>query len=72
MGKFFKLLEPFKIGSLELRNRVVMPAMHLGMCDGGICDEKIATFYEYRAKGGVGLIIVGGCAVEKRMKLPIR
>ena len=66
MVKFFNLMEPIQIGTLELRNRIIMPAMHLGMCSEGICDERIATFYEHRAKGGVGLIIIGGCAVEKR------
>ena len=28
--KFVKLLEPFSIGGMELRNRMIMPAMHLG------------------------------------------
>jgi len=28
-----KLLETVNIGNLELKNRIVMPAMHLGYCN---------------------------------------
>lgn len=47
-----------KIGSLELRNRIVMTPMgnYLNNEDATISDEVIA-FYAARAKGGVGLII---------------
>ena len=49
---------PFSIGRLELKNRVVMPAMgvNLSTQGGGVSDDIIA-FYEARARGGVGLII---------------
>jgi len=64
--KFVKLFEPFKIDDLELRNRIVMPAMALNFSrDGGINDKTI-DFYVERAKGGVGLIIIGGAGVEPR------
>jgi len=55
----FKLLcQPFKLGSLTLRNRMVMPPMVVSYAavDGYTSDRNIA-YYEARAKGGVGLII---------------
>ena len=48
-----------KIGNLTLKNRVVMPPMgtNLAGAEGEVTDELIA-YYEERAKGGTGLIIV--------------
>lgn len=60
-----KLLSPVKIGQMVLKNRVVMPAMHLGYCRDGFVTEKLVEFYRTRARGGVGLIIVGGCAIDE-------
>jgi len=60
-----KLLTPVKIGGMELKNRVVMPAMHLGYCRNGFVTEKLVEFYRARARGGVGLIIVGGCSIDE-------
>ncbi len=47
-----------KIGSLTLKNRIVMPAMGTNLAgpEGEVTDELIA-YYEERAKGGTGLII---------------
>ena len=64
--KFFKLLEPFKIGNLQLRNRTVMPAMHLGAAENGYVTEQLIEFYRTRAAARVGLIIIGGIGVSKR------
>ena len=60
-----KLLTPVKIGRMELKNRVVMPAMHLGYCQDGFVTERLVEFYRARARGGVGLIIVGGCSIDE-------
>jgi 2,4-dienoyl-CoA reductase (NADPH2) len=62
--KFFKLLEPFKIGELQLRNRTVMPAMHLNMAEKGFVTEQLIEFYRTRAAARVGLIIIGGIGVS--------
>lgn len=53
-----KLLEPGRIGSLELKNRIVMAAMGVrGLCEpGGGWGERFRAYYEARARGGVGLI----------------
>jgi len=64
--KFVKLFEPLKIRDMEIRNRIVLPAMALNYTPDGYISEQITNFYVERAKGGVGLIIIGGCQVEKR------
>jgi len=56
--KFQKLFEPGKIGSLEMRNRIVLPAVGLNFCQDRNINERFLNFYEERARGGVGLIIV--------------
>ena len=62
---FKKLFESAKIGSVEIKNRIVMPAIHLGYAaEDGSVTQRIIDFYVERAKGGVGLIIVGGCYVD--------
>ena len=60
-----RLLSPGKIGTMELRNRVVMTAaeMSLGQTN-GCPTEKLMAYYEARARGGVGLIIPGICRVN--------
>ena len=63
--KFVKLLEPFSIAGMSLRNRMIIPAMHLGGDEGYVTDQVI-EFYRRRAQGGVGFIIVGGIGVSKR------
>ncbi len=60
-----KLLEPVKIGKVELRNRIVMLPMHLGFCEDGRVGSRIIEFYRERAEGGAGLIVVGGCTIDR-------
>ena len=53
-----KLFEKGKIGSLRLKNRIVMPAMGTGFATStGEASDEIIRYYEERAKGGCGLII---------------
>lgn len=66
MTKYTKLFEPFKIGSLEVKNRFVMgPMAPFGMADSnGGFNERGINYYVERAKGEVGLIITGASAVN--------
>lgn len=59
------LLQPGRIGTLELRNRIAMAPMgeNFGGHD-GICGEKTQAYYEARAQGGTGLIIMGTTAIS--------
>ncbi|MCP4750188.1 MAG: FAD-dependent oxidoreductase [Proteobacteria bacterium] len=59
-----RLFSPCRIGSLELKNRIVVPAMHLGYAENGLVNDKLIRFYQERARGGAGLIIVGGAHVH--------
>lgn len=62
---FEKLFEEGKIGKLAIKNRVVMPAMGVGLAEpDGHTNEHIIRYYEERAKGGVGLIITEVTRVE--------
>ncbi len=60
-----KLLSPMKIGTITVKNRVVMTAAEMSMGDmDGCATEKLMAYYEERAKGGVGLIITGTTRVN--------
>ena len=58
------LLSPARIGSMELRNRIIMTPMgsNLAQADGH-CGDRIQAYYEARARGGAGMIIVGVGAI---------
>lgn len=59
------LFEPIRIGALEVKNRILMPAMHLNMCRNYEISDRIVDFYAERAKGGAGLITVGYASVDE-------
>ena len=53
-----KLFEKGRIGHLELKNRLVMPAMGTGFASStGEASDEIIRYYADRARGGAGLII---------------
>jgi 2,4-dienoyl-CoA reductase-like NADH-dependent reductase (Old Yellow Enzyme family)/thioredoxin reductase len=57
------LFSPFKLGSMQLKNRIVLPPMGTGLGEpGGFVSQRTLDYYEARAKGGTGLIIVEGSA----------
>ena len=58
------LFENINIGQITLKNRLIMSAMDLGFTSDGTINDRIINFYRERAKGGVGLIVVGGCYPE--------
>lgn len=61
------LFRPIRINGLELANRIVMSPMAVADAarDGNPSAQTLA-FFEARARGGVGLIIVGGNTVTAR------
>jgi 2,4-dienoyl-CoA reductase (NADPH2) len=63
--EFPHLFSPININNVELKNRVVLTAMHLGYTPEGRVTDRFTDFYTVRAKGGVGLIIVGGCLIDE-------
>ncbi|WP_125588965.1 oxidoreductase [Companilactobacillus jidongensis] len=58
MTQFKKMFTNGHIGKLELKNRVVFPAMGVSLAElNGEASDDIIRHYEERARGGVGLII---------------
>ena len=62
---FSKSLSPIKIGTVELKNRYIVPAMgsHLGESNGQVSQRTI-DYYTARAKGGYGLIVTEFTCVD--------
>jgi 2,4-dienoyl-CoA reductase (NADPH2) len=61
-----RLLEPASIGTLELKNRLVLLATHLGYCEeDGVVTDQLVEFYRERAQYNPGFIVVGGCYTER-------
>jgi len=52
------LFSPYRLGALELRNRVVMAPMTRSRAAGNVPDGLVATYYEQRSEAG--LIITEG------------
>jgi 2,4-dienoyl-CoA reductase-like NADH-dependent reductase (Old Yellow Enzyme family) len=63
--QFPHLLTPGRIGSMTLRNRLVMSPMETmyGTPD-GLPSERTRDYFAARAKGGVGLITVGATGID--------
>ncbi|HEY6934328.1 MAG TPA: NADPH-dependent 2,4-dienoyl-CoA reductase [Marmoricola sp.] len=66
MTEFTRLLSPLTLGGLTLRNRTVMGSMHTGLEDRVRDLPKLAAYFAERARGGVGLVVTGGYAPNKR------
>lgn len=58
------LFKPFKLGTLELNNRIVMAPMTRSFSPEGVPGENVAAYYKRRAENGVGLIITEGTLVN--------
>lgn len=66
---FRHLLSPGRIGKMTVRNRMVMPPMGTNYAsDDGFITGRIIRYYEARAEGGTGLIIVEVAAVAPEGK----
>lgn len=62
---FENVLKKGKIGTMELRNRFVVPAMGTGRSGlDGFCTDNVIAYYTERSKGGFGLITVEVVGVD--------
>jgi 2,4-dienoyl-CoA reductase (NADPH2) len=59
------LFTPIRIHRLDIKNRIYLPAMHLGMADNFQVTDQIIAFYAERARGGAGMIITGFATVDE-------
>jgi len=61
-----KLFTPARIGSVEIRNRIVMPPMTTRLADAeGYVTDATVAYFGARAAGGVGLVTVEMASPEK-------
>ena len=62
---FGKLFEPIAIGGMTVKNRMVVPAMGTGFATAeGLVTQQSLDYYEARAKGGAGMVIVECASVD--------
>lgn len=66
-----KLFSPLKIGTMEVKNRIVYPAMvtDYATFEDGSVTERLKDYYMARAEGGAGLIIVEATTPDQFGKL---
>lgn len=62
--KYDRLLSPIKIGRVELKNRVIMPAMDTLLTENGYASDRYNKFLWARAEGGAALITAGGAVID--------
>ena len=62
---FDMMFSPMDIGTMTVKNRIVMTAAEFSLGQANGCPtERMINYYVARAKGGVGLIIPGICRVN--------
>ena len=65
MSRHSHLLSPGRIGSLELRNRILMCPMGDDQAtDNGFVTEQQIAYFETRARGGAALLLVGSVGIS--------
>lgn len=68
MSNFKHLFSPYKIGNLDIPNRVFM-SPH-GMVGLGIGTDAQVGYFEARAKGGCGFMVIASCQVVPAPLVP--
>ena len=64
---FENTFTPYKLGNLQIKNRLIVPAMDSGVFDmNGLVQQATLDYYGARAAGGFGLIIIEIASVERR------
>ena len=56
-----KLFEPITIRGMEIKNRIVYPAIQLNL---GLTNRRARAFYTERARGGTGLLITANTSID--------
>lgn len=59
------LFTPFKLKTLDLKNRIVMAPMTRSFSPNGIPTDDVAAYYQKRAEGQVGLILSEGTVINR-------
>jgi 2,4-dienoyl-CoA reductase-like NADH-dependent reductase (Old Yellow Enzyme family)/thioredoxin reductase len=58
------LFEPIRIGTIEAKNRILMPSLGTLFSMDQKLNERHIRFYERRAEGGAGIIVAGPVGVD--------
>ena len=60
------LFAPIQIGSMTAKNRLMMPSMSInfGVDDNGYVTDQLTGYFIARARGGAGMMLVGGGGVS--------
>jgi len=65
MAKLKRLFRPINIGKMELKNRIVMPALNTKFgTEWGAVNDRLIDYFVERAKGGVGLIVIENTCID--------
>ncbi len=59
-----KLYSKANIGKTEIKNRIIMTAMHTALTSDGFINYSVMEYFRLRARGGAGLIIVGATGID--------
>ncbi|MBI2355527.1 MAG: FAD-dependent oxidoreductase [Deltaproteobacteria bacterium] len=59
------LFQPILINTMLVKNRILMPAMHMNMAGNYAVTDRLVDFYAERARGGAGMITVGYATVDE-------
>lgn len=64
------LLTPFQLRHLQLRNRIVSTSHEPAYSEDGLPTDRYRAYHVEKAKGGVGLTMIGGSALVSRESAP--
>ncbi|HNW28776.1 MAG TPA: NAD(P)/FAD-dependent oxidoreductase [Spirochaetota bacterium] len=65
MKKLTTLFSPVTIGTMKIKNRIAMAPMATDFAEGdGTVSQRLIDYYEARARGGAGLIILEVCTID--------
>ncbi len=62
--KHEKLAQPGRIGSLELKNRIVVPALNNNFTHAAFMTDESVEFYVSMARGGASLVIIEATSID--------
>ena len=60
------LLQPYDLGGLTLRNRIVSTSHEPAYTEDGMPKDRYRLYHREKARGGVGLTMIGGSAIVSK------
>ncbi|CAN5391525.1 NADH:flavin oxidoreductase [soil metagenome] len=58
------LFTPFRLKTLKLQSRFIMPAMNRGWTEDGVPSDRYGAYYARRVERGIALVITGACPID--------